>query len=395
MSANDNASCSLLVVDDNEDNREILCARLHQLGYPNVTLAADGREALDLVERSDFDLVLLDLMMPGINGIEVLETLRGKRRLASLPVIMVSAASEQDSVVRCIELGAEDYLTKPVNVTMLRARVGATLEKKRLRDSARERMVELGHELAAARELQVGMVPLDHEPEDGRVAMHFMLEPARELGGDLCDYLFGDPDTLWIGLGDVSGKGVAAAIFMARTWSVLRSLAGRAPRAARDESDPGRVLAAVNRELCKANEKSMFCSLFLARLDLRTGVLDYANAGHLPPYHLGAAGAVELIDARPAMPVGAMPDTTYAARSLTLRPGDALFVYSDGITEAANAAGVQFGDARLAAALSDLARAHGRGLLDAVRDNVRAHCGEAPQTDDIAALVLRWNPRQP
>ena len=240
MSSTDNAKFSLLVVDDNEDNREILAARLGQLGYTNVTLAVDGHQALERLERSHFDLVLLDLMMPGINGIEVLETLRGKQRLASLPVIMVSAASERDSVVRCIELGAEDYLTKPVNVTMLRARVSATLEKKRLRDSARERMVELGYELAAARELQRGMVPLDHERSDSPVEIHFLLEPARELGGDLCDFLFGDADTLWVGLGDVSGKGVAAAIFMARTWSVLRSLAGRAPRAVREESDPGK-----------------------------------------------------------------------------------------------------------------------------------------------------------
>ena len=125
--------------------------------------------------------------------------------------------------------------------------------------------------------------------------MHFLLEPARELGGDLCDFLFSDADTLWVGLGDVSGKGVAAAIFMARTWSVLRSLAGRAPRAALEDSDPGRVLMATNRELCKANEKSMFCSVFLARLQLRTGVLEYANAGHLPPYLLRANGAVEAI----------------------------------------------------------------------------------------------------
>jgi sigma-B regulation protein RsbU (phosphoserine phosphatase) len=222
--------------------------------------------------------------------------------------------------------------------------------------------------------------------------MHFMLEPARELGGDLCDYLFSDAETLWIGLGDVSGKGVAAAIFMARTWSVLRSLAGRAPHAARDESDPGRVLAAVNRELCKANEKSMFCSVFLARLDLRTGALDYANAGHLPPYRLGAGG-VELIDSKPALPVGAMPDTAYAASSLTLQPGDGLFVYSDGITEAADANGVQFGEVRLVESLSELARAHGRRLLRTVRDRVHAHCGDAAQTDDIAALVMRWNPR--
>ncbi len=389
----DNAAFTLLVVDDNEDNREILAARLNQLGYANVTMAADGREALAKVDGANFDLMLLDLMMPGLSGIDVLEALRARQRLASLPVIMVSAANERDAVVRCIELGAEDYLTKPVNVTMLKARVGATLEKKRLRDAARERMAELSHELAAARELQLGMVPLDHAAADGAIALHFMLEPARELGGDLCDYLFGDSRTVWLGLGDVSGKGVAAAIFMARTWSVLRSLAGRAPHAAREESDPGRVLAAVNRELSKANEKSMFCSVFLARLDLDTGLMDYANAGHLPPYHLRAAGGVATIDAPPALPVGAMPDTTYVARPLQLAPGDGVFMYSDGITEAANADGLQFGEARLADALIARASAPGDRLLREVRDQVRAFSGDAPQTDDIAALVMRWTPR--
>ncbi|MCC6195203.1 MAG: fused response regulator/phosphatase [Burkholderiales bacterium] len=390
MANPDNASFAILVVDDNEDNREILAARLGQLGYTNVAMASGGREALDLIERAPFDLVLLDVMMPGVGGIEVLETLRAKRRLASLPVIMVSAASEQESVVRSIELGAEDYLQKPVNATMLRARVGATLEKKRLRDDARERMVELGHELAAARELQLGMVPLDHARDDSPVHIHFLLAPARELGGDLCDFLFADEDTVWTGLGDVSGKGVAAAIFMARTWSVLRSLAGRAPRATLEESDPGRVLAATNRELCKANEKSMFCSVFLARLHLRTGLLEYANAGHLPPYLLRADGSVESIDSKPALPVGAMPETQYAAHSLQLRAGDGLFIYSDGVTEAADVRGAQFGEARLRAALTDHVRAQGRGLLDAVLDRVHAHTREAPQTDDIAAVTLRW-----
>jgi len=195
MGTIENAAAALLIVDDNEDNREILAGRLAQLGYTNIAMASGGREALERIERSAVDLVLLDVMMPVIGGIEVLETLHAKHRLASLPVIMVSAASEHESVERCIELGAEDYLTKPVNATMLRARVGATLEKKRLRDDARARMVELGHELAAARELQLGMVPVDHEHDDSNVAMHFLLEPAEELGGDLCDFLFSDVAT--------------------------------------------------------------------------------------------------------------------------------------------------------------------------------------------------------
>jgi len=392
MNPPENAAASLLVVDDNEDNREILSARLAQLGYTNVSIATGGKEALDRIDRAPIDLVLLDVMMPGVDGIKVLETLREKRRLAQLPVIMVSAASEQDSVVRCIELGAEDYLTKPVNATMLKARVSATLEKKRLRDDARVRMVELGHELAAARELQRGMVPLDHEPDNGAVALHFLLEPARELGGDLCDFLFSDNDTLWIGLGDVSGKGVAAAIFMARTWSVLRSIAGRAPRASTEDSDPGRVLMIANRELCKANEKSMFCSVFLARVQLRTGTLDFANAGHLPPYLVRANGTVEAIESTPVLPVGAMPETVYTAGSIALDAGDGLFIYSDGVTEATNPEGVQYGEPRLVTDLEQLAGTHGRALLDSVLARVRTYCGEAPQTDDLTALMFRWRP---
>ena len=381
---------ALLVVDDNEDNRDILAARLNQLGYANVSTASGGRQALEMIERGAFDLVLLDVMMPDCSGIEVLETLRAKGRLASLPVIMVSAASEQESVIRCIELGAEDYLVKPANVTMLRARVAATLEKKLLRDVARDRMIELGHELAAARELQLGMVPADEVRDGSPVRIHFLLEPARELGGDLCDFLFSDADTLWAGLGDVSGKGVAAAIFMARTWSVLRSIAGRAPRASLEESDPGRVLMATNRELCKANETSMFCSVFLARLQLSTGLLEYANAGHLPPYLLRANGRVEAINAKPALPVGAMQDTVYTAGSVNLASGDGLFIYSDGVTEAANAQGSQYGEDRLVRDLAELVRADGRALLDSMLERVRAHCGDAPQTDDIAAVALRW-----
>jgi sigma-B regulation protein RsbU (phosphoserine phosphatase) len=149
---------------------------------------------------------------------------------------------------------------------------------------------------------------------------------------------------------------------------------------------------ATNRELCKANEKSMFCSVFLARLQLSTGVLDYANAGHLPPYLLRASGSVEQIAAKPVLPVGAMQDTVYASGSVKLMRGDGLFIYSDGVTEAANAKGMQYGEERLARDLATLAREDGRAVLDGMLARVREHCGDAPQTDDIAAVALRWNP---
>jgi CheY-like chemotaxis protein len=125
---------ALLVVDDNEDNRYTLVQRLKRLGYPDVTTAVDGRDALDKLGQRAFDLVLLDVMMPQLNGYEVLERLRADDGLRHVPVIMISALDQIESVVRCIELGAEDYLHKPFDPVLLRARVGASLEKKRLRD---------------------------------------------------------------------------------------------------------------------------------------------------------------------------------------------------------------------------------------------------------------------
>jgi adenylate cyclase len=129
---------ALLVVDDNEDNRYTLTQRLKRQGYANVATAKDGREALDLLRTHPCDLVLLDIMMPELNGYQVLAELKGDERLRHIPVIMISAVDELDSVIRCIELGAEDYLPKPFNPTLLRARVGASLEKKRLHDELAE-----------------------------------------------------------------------------------------------------------------------------------------------------------------------------------------------------------------------------------------------------------------
>jgi class 3 adenylate cyclase len=128
---------ALLVVDDNDDNRYTLTHRLNRQGYTNVATAVDGRQALDLLRAQRFDLVLLDIMMPELNGYQVLEQLKADERLRHIPVIMISAVDEIESVVRCIELGAEDYLPKPFNATLLKARLGACLEKKRLRDQER------------------------------------------------------------------------------------------------------------------------------------------------------------------------------------------------------------------------------------------------------------------
>jgi CheY-like chemotaxis protein len=147
---------AILVVDDNEDNRYTLVQRLRRLGHPNVTTAVDGRQALERLRERAFDLVLLDVMMPELNGYEVLECLRADEALRHVPVIMISAVDQVESVVRCIELGAEDYLPKPFDPVLLRARVGACLEKKRLRDQELRYLQDVTRLTTAAAALEAG-----------------------------------------------------------------------------------------------------------------------------------------------------------------------------------------------------------------------------------------------
>jgi CheY-like chemotaxis protein len=154
-----NVGPALLVVDDNDDNRYTLTRRLRRQGYDNITEVENGRDALTALETDKFDLVLLDVMMPEMNGYETLEHIKSDMATRDIPVIMISALDELDSVVRCIELGAEDYLPKPFNATLLKARVSASLEKKRLRDQEASYLDQLENEQKRSDKLLHAILP--------------------------------------------------------------------------------------------------------------------------------------------------------------------------------------------------------------------------------------------
>jgi class 3 adenylate cyclase/CheY-like chemotaxis protein len=180
------SDAALLVVDDDEANRYTLSSRLRREGYANVTTAIDGAQALDLLEAGDFDLVLLDIMMPRLNGYQVLERLKADPRLRHVPVIMISAVDELASAVRCIELGAEDYLPKPFDATLLRARVGACLEKKAMRDEIRaqaEKLAEWNRTLEAR--VQEQLAQLDRLARLKRFFSPQVAEAIVDAGEDL------------------------------------------------------------------------------------------------------------------------------------------------------------------------------------------------------------------
>ncbi|SEC63154.1 sigma-B regulation protein RsbU (phosphoserine phosphatase) [Rhizobiales bacterium GAS191] len=388
------AEAALLIVDDNEDNRYTLSQRLARDGYTNVATASNGREALQLLQSRSFDLILLDIMMPEMNGYEVLEHLKASAKLRHLPVIMISALDEMDSVIRCIELGAEDYLAKPFNRTLLRARIGASLEKKRLRDEVRASLQRLERELDAARTLQLGMLPRVFPactPEQP-VQVYALMEPAREVGGDLYDCFYTSAEIFCFLVGDVSGKGALAAMFMARTRSLVRMAVELWRQLSLDALSLARIAEIVNRELCQNNDERMFVTLFLGMLDTRNGALAYVNAGHPVPCLLRVAGDIEQLDGKPEMPLGVRRDTAYQSRLATLRPGDAVFVVSDGVTEAMNALGALYTSKRLDAVLGAVCKATPEDMVRAVKKDVHDFTGSAPKADDATVLALRWQP---
>ncbi len=381
----------LLIVDDNPENRDLLMRRLRRLGYENMAAATDGIEALEAMAAETFDVVLLDVMMPRMNGVDVLKRMSEERRLERTAVIMISAATELETVVQCIELGAEDYLPKPFNPVLLRARLGSVIDKMILRAESRAHLERMERELADARRQQLQMVP--HEfpvPAEGMpAAVHAVMHPAREVGGDLYDAFEVAPGVLCLALGDVSGKGVPAALFMARARSLLRAATLQHVAITGTVPDPADIAVVINEELCKNNPGTMFVTLFYGLLDLRTGRLRFVNAGHVHPYLVSADGTLSVVERTSGPPMGVTDFVRHKVFELDLGPGDGLILITDGFPEMENHAGEYYSLERLEEDFKELWGLGPQTLLTQAVERVLAFSDGVPQADDVTALVLR------
>jgi len=401
----------LLVVDDNEGNRDMLSRRLRHEGYA-VETAEHGRKALEVIKSQPIDLVLLDVMMPEMNGYEVLEQLKADRNWRDIPVIMISALDEIESVVRCIEMGAEDYLPKPFNPVLLRARVTASLEKKRLRDIERLYAQSMEKELEIGRKIQSSFFP-DLLPQlpGWEIATYF--QAANQVAGDFYDAFFlSNRKAVGLVIADVCDKGVGSALFMALIRSLIRVFSGQThlcdtyisdnqdrvegiitPRET-NVIDPTNALIAValTNDYIEQNHSlmSMFATLFFGILDPETGVLSYINAGHEPLSVVGPNGVkAELRPTGPA--VGIMLDAKFIIEQVQLEPGDILIGVTDGVTEACSPSGEFFTKKRLQSILQQPASSAPE-LLERIKSSLSAYTDNAPQNDDITLLAVQCSP---
>ncbi len=396
MTPPDPAPGRLLVVDDNEMNRDMLSRRLRKRGY-DVAVACDGREALAAVEDGDFDLVLLDIMMPEVNGYEVLERLKADDDLCHIPVIMISALDEMDSVVRCIKLGAADYLPKPFNAMLLKARVEASLAVKRLHDEQRAYTESLARELEIGRRIQRGFLPETLPSAPGwDLAARF--RPAREVAGDFYDafWIAGPADApteagrqrLAVVVADVCDKGVGAALFMALFRSLLRSTALACTPGRTDADHALHVVRRVNDYIATTHgAANMFATVFFGVLDPASGRLVYVNGGHEAPAVVGAGGVrARLPPTGPAL--GLMPEMAFGTGEVALSPGETLVAFTDGVTDAQSPEGTFFTERRMLELVAAPAASADEALsrIDAA---LAVHTRDAIAFDDVTLLAVR------
>jgi len=329
----------------------------------------------------------LDIVMPGMDGYEVCRRMRKMPETSEVPIMFLSSLEEVQNKTLGFEAGANDYLTKPFEMLEVKARVRSLLKAKAYSDAVKE---QIAGELRVAREIQMGMLPHEFGEFERSFGVGFgaLLEPAREVGGDLYGVCAGGADRLVVFLGDVSGKGIPASLFMVRAVSLARLLA-------RDIAEPERILSRLNDELAADNPSGMFVTFLCAVYDKSTRQLSMANAGHCKPVLLPASGTPNWAVPSLGTALGFESGLEFQRTQLTLNEGDAVIFYTDGVSEAFNPRDECYGNDRLLSEVAAFSRLAASDIPAGLLRQVRAFTEGAPQSDDIAILTLKLAGKTP
>ena len=374
------SECRVLIVDDVKANVDILVQALSS--EYKLSVALGGQQALEAVRRSPPDLILLDIMMPDVDGYEVCRKLRAAEATRELPIMFLSSLEDVTDKARGFEVGGNDYLTKPFEILEVKARVRSLLKAKAYAEAVK---AAAERDLRIAREIQMGLLPADVSAQTRGTGLdvHAMLEPARQVGGDLYEVLRLGPDRVLVAVGDVSGKGIPAALFMAVAMTLLRSLA-------RQGHAPEEILRRLNDELLEQNPRGMFVTLQCLVFDLATGRVTCASAGHHAAVRVAPGEAPELAFTSCGRVLGLMPSEAISSETMRLRAGDVFVLFTDGVSEAFDPNEDLFGEERL---LAQLQGSPGQSAPDITRGVVKAvqdYAAGAQQSDDITVVSVRY-----
>lgn len=382
----------ILSVDDELDLEVLLTQyfrRQIRKGEYEFAFAHNGLEALQkLLETPDFDIILSDINMPEMDGLPLLAKVNELKNPA-MKCIMVSAYGDMDNIRSAMNKGAFDFATKPIDLDDLSRTIEKAIEQVRyIRESQQEhnQLESIKNDLAIAGEIQQTILPRSFPPFPELtevVDIYASMTPAKDVGGDFYDFFQIDDERIGLVIADVSGKGVPASLFMAVSRTLLRATALRGVSSAE-------CLTYANKLLCKESLDSMFVTVFYGIYHYKTGMMDYTNAGHNPPYLLRGGRTVECLPVASNFVVGVFDDIEFESNTLTFGIGDTLLLYTDGVTEAFNDKREQFSESNLQDILASMHESSSaKEVVTSVLQSVKIFSGDYPQSDDITLLSLQ------
>ena len=382
----------ILSVDDELDLEVLLTQyfrRQIRKGEYEFAFAHNGLEALQkLLETPDFDIILSDINMPEMDGLTLLAKVNELKNPA-MKCIMVSAYGDMDNIRSAMNKGAFDFATKPIDLDDLSRTIEKAIEQVRyIRESQQEhnQLESIKNDLAIAGEIQQTILPRSFPPFPELtevVDIYASMTPAKDVGGDFYDFFQIDDERIGLVIADVSGKWVPASLFMAVSRTLLRATALRGVSSAE-------CLTYANKLLCKESLDSMFVTVFYGIYHYKTGMMDYTNAGHNPPYLLRGGRTVECLPVASNFVVGVFDDIEFESNTLTFGIGDTLLLYTDGVTEAFNDKREQFSESNLQDILASMHESSSaKEVVTSVLQYVKTFSGDYPQSDDITLLSLQ------
>jgi sigma-B regulation protein RsbU (phosphoserine phosphatase) len=377
----------ILMVDDEPDLEPLMSQHFRKQIKSNeykLIFAHSGTEAIEKIKQNlDIEMIITDINMPGMDGFMLLEKIAELNR--NLHTIVVSAYGDMRNIRMAMNRGAFDFVTKPVNFSDLEnsmQRAIAHLEVLRKANDAQHKLVAVNQELKVATNIQQSILPKEF-PNTPEIQVFGSMAAAAEVGGDFFDFFWLDEHHLGLVVGDVSGKGITGAFFMA---IVRTHLKGIAPYF----NNTSECLTRLNKELAKDNDAFMFVTLFYGIIDVRTGVIKYSNAGHCYPVIVRTDGTTEFLKTKLSMAIGIDDTGLFTEEEMTLKKGETFFLYTDGVNEAFNESFEEFGNQRLLDSLKDTQTLNAQDLTQKLIDNIHQFIGNAPQSDDLTCLGTRF-----
>ncbi|MFA5181177.1 MAG: SpoIIE family protein phosphatase [Syntrophales bacterium] len=385
----------ILVIDDSDDSRELIGRFLERAGYEVMT-AIDGQDGLNKAFTVDPDLILLDIMMPGMDGYEVCETLKKEGRTRDIPVIFLSALGESRDKIRGLEIGGADYITKPFDRGEAMARVRSHLKIRRLTKevmAANRELVEkqqrLDEDLQAAAGIQQSLLP-KLLPTTAAFEMAWKYIPSEAIGGDIFNVfpLDGDEERLAFYMLDVSGHGVPSALVTVSVSQSLQPLRGRIIKNKDLFASPREVLTALDQEYPLERFDKYF-TMFYGILAAGEGVLTYSGAGHPPPVLLHEEAPYDLLDKGGSI-IGLGGNVPFEEEAVSLTVGDRVILYTDGVIECQDARGVFYGEQRFYQLLETLKKKPIAVMMEEIVKDIGLFLSGLQPQDDITLLGIEY-----